>query len=60
VGYTLAKVHTFSLTGGIARSNDVNITDNESMYNVTEINVGLTYNYTFSLLELKRKANKKQ
>lgn len=58
VGYTLAKVHTFSLSGGVARSNDVNITDNESMYNVTEINVGLTYNYTFTLLELKRKAKK--
>ena len=59
VGYTLAKVHTFSLSGGIARSNDVNISDNESMYNITEVNVGLTYNYTFSLFELKRKANKK-
>lgn len=56
VGWTLNKVHTFSLSGGIARSNDVNISDNESMYNVTELNVGVNYTYTFSLLELKRKA----
>ena len=58
VGWTLNKVHNFSLSGGIARSNDVNITDNESMYNVTEVNVGLNYTYTFSLFELKRKAKK--
>ena len=58
VGWTLNNVHTFSLSGGIARSNDVNITDNESMYNITEIDVGLSYTYTFSLFELKRKAVK--
>ena len=58
IGWTLNKVHNFSLSGGIARSNDVNITDNESMYNVTEVNVGLNYTYTFSLFELKRKAKK--
>lgn len=56
VGWTLNKVHTFSLSGGIARSNDVNITDNEGMYNITEVNVGFNYTYTFSLFELKRKA----
>ena len=58
VGWTLNKVHTFSLNGGIARSNDVNITDNESMYNITEVNVGFNYTYTFSLYELKRKAKR--
>ena len=56
IGWTLNKVHNFSLSGGIARSNDVNITDNESMYNITEVNVGFNYTYTFSLYELKRKA----
>ena len=60
VGWTLNKVHTFSLSGGIARSNDVNITDNESMYNITEINVGLNYTYTFSIFEMKRKAAKEE
>lgn len=60
MGYTLAKYHTFSLTGGIARSNDVNITDNESLYNTTEVNIGLSYTYTFSLFQIKRKTNKNE
>ncbi len=58
VGYSLKKKHTFGLSASVSRSNDVNITSNEDMYNVTEVNVGLNYAYTFSLFEIKRKANK--
>lgn len=58
VNYSLKKVHNFGLTASVARSNDVNITSNEDMYNVTEINVGVSYTYTFTLLEIKRKTEK--
>lgn len=58
--YSLKKVHNFSLTAGISRSNDVNISSNEDMYNVTEFNVGMSYTYTFTLLEIKRSAEKKE
>lgn len=58
VGYTLKNVHTFALNGGIARSNDVNIIEGQDLYNVTELNVGLSYTYTFSLFEIKRKSAK--
>ena len=56
VGYTLKNVHTFALSGGIARSNDVNIIEGQDLYNVTELNVGLSYTYTFSLFEIKRQS----
>ncbi len=58
VGYTLKNVHTFALNGGIARSKDVNIIEGQDLYNVTELNVGLSYTYTFSLFEIKRKSAK--
>lgn len=60
VSYILKKVHNFGFNAGIARSNDVNITANEDMYNVTEINVGLNYTYTFSLLHIKSKAERQR
>lgn len=53
--YTLKKYHTFSLSANVARSNDVNFTGNDDMYNVTETQIGLSYTYTFSLFEIKRK-----
>ena len=55
LAYTLKQVHAFSLTGSVARSNDVNISTNADMYNVTETSIGLSYTYTFSLFEIKRK-----
>lgn len=53
--YSLKKVHNFGVNASIGRSNDVNITSNERMYNVTEVSVGVNYTYTFSLLHIKRK-----
>ena len=58
VNYSLKKKHTFGLSASVSRSNDVNITSNEDMYNVTEVNVGFNYAYTFSLFEIKSKASK--
>ncbi len=58
--WTLKQKHSFSLSAGIARSNDTNITSNEDMYNVTETNVGFSYTYTFTLFQIKRKAEKEK
>ena len=55
-GYTLAKVHQFSLTAGFNKYSDTNLSDDLRSMGTTEINVSLGYNYTFSLLQLKRKA----
>lgn len=60
VGYTLKQVHAFSFTAGMNKYNDVNISDDESSYNTTEINMSLNYTYTFTLLEMKRKGEKKE
>lgn len=59
VGYTLNKVHVFSLTAGLCKYGDVNITQRRSGLDDTEFNVGLNYTYTFSLLEIKRRSEKK-
>ncbi len=56
--YSFKKVHNFGLSASIHRSNDVNITSNQDMYNVTETQVGFNYTYTFSLLHIKRNAEK--
>ena len=58
-GYTLKKVHSFSLSAGYSRYNDMNIVD-VMKYSSYDLNCSLNYNYTFTLLELKRKASKKQ
>lgn len=58
-GYTLKKVHSFSLSAGYSRYNDVNIVD-VMKYSSYDLTCNLSYNYTFTLLELKRKASKKQ
>ena len=55
-GYTLAKVHLFSLTAGFNKYSDTNLSADLRSMGTTEINVSLGYNYTFSLLQLKRKA----
>jgi hypothetical protein len=59
-GYTLAQVHHFTLSAGFNKYSDTNISTDHSSMGTTEINISLGYNYTFSLLELKRKAEKKQ
>lgn len=58
-GYTLKKVHSFSLSAGYSRYNDVNIVD-VMKYSSYDLTCNLSYNYTFTLLELKRKASKNQ
>ena len=59
-GYTLAKVHQFSLTAGFNKYSDTNLSADLSSMGTTEINISLGYNYTFSLLELKRKGRQEQ
>ena len=56
VGYTLNKVHVFSLTAGVNKYGDVNVVKRRSSLDQTDVNVSLNYTYTFSLFELKRKA----
>jgi hypothetical protein len=60
VGYTLKKVHAFSFAAGMNKYSDVNISEDESSYNTTEINMSLNYTYTFTLLEMKKKGEKKE
>ncbi len=56
-GYTLAKVHQFSFSAGFNKYNDINISTDRTSMGTTEISLSLNYNYTFSLLQLKRKAD---
>ena len=58
-GYTLAKVHQFSFSAGFNKYSDTNISADRTSMGTTEINLSLGYNYTFSLLHLKRHAEKK-
>lgn len=58
MSYTLNKVHLFSLTAGLYKYGDVNQTKRRSSLDATDISASLNYTYTFSLLELKRKAGK--
>ena len=60
VSYSLKKVHNFGLSASIARSNDVNVTVGEDLSNITELSVGVNYTYTFSLVEIKRKAEREK
>lgn len=59
LGYTLNKVHVFSLMAGVNKYGDVNVVKRRSSLDQTDVNVSFNYTYTFSLLELKRKAEKK-
>lgn len=54
VGYTLNKVHVFSLSGSVYKYGDVNVTKRRSGLDETDLTVSLNYTYTFSLLEVKR------
>jgi hypothetical protein len=55
VGYTLKKAHTFSASASFNKYGDVNISKTRSNLNCTDITCSLNYDYTFSLLEIKRK-----
>ena len=56
MGYTLKKVHNFSLAASFNKYGDVNISQTRSKLDCTDISCSLNYAYTFSLLEIKRKA----
>jgi len=60
VGYTLNKAHVFSLQAGMNKYGDVNVTRRRSSLDATDITASLSYAYTFSLLEVKRKGEKKE
>lgn len=59
-GYTLKKAHAFSLSASFSKYGDVNITKTRSTLDGTDIRLSLNYVYTFTLLEIKRKAEKKK
>ena len=58
--YTLNKVHVFSCNASFNKYSDSNISDDRSSRGTTEVSVSLNYNYTFSLLHLKRKVKKQE
>jgi hypothetical protein len=58
-GYTVAKVHFFNFSAGFNKYSDTNISNDYSNMGTTEFTATLGYNYTFPLLEIKRKAEKK-
>ncbi len=60
VGYTLKQVHSFALNASFSKYGDVNQVQRVSGLDATDITASLNYTYTFSLLEIKRKADKKQ
>ena len=53
--YTHHKVHVFSLNASANKYSDTNITSEDESRGTTEFTVSFNYNYTFSLLHLKRK-----
>ncbi len=57
--YTLKKVHSFSASASFSKYGDVNITKTTSSLDGTDIRLSLNYLYTFTLLEIKKKADKK-
>ncbi|MBP5277222.1 MAG: hypothetical protein J6Z18_01840, partial [Prevotella sp.] len=59
IGYVVAKVHNFSLSAGLNKYYDVNISEEGEYFNASDVNVSLNYTYTFSLAELQKKMSKK-
>ncbi|WP_276894633.1 hypothetical protein [Hallella bergensis] len=55
LSYTLNKVHVFSLSGGLNKYGDVNISHTRSNLDDTDVSATFTYAYTFSIFEIKRK-----
>lgn len=58
--YSLNQKHLFSMTAGMNKYGDVNISKTQSKLDATDINLSFNYTYTFTLLEIKRKAEKEQ
>ncbi|MBR6121680.1 MAG: hypothetical protein IKQ05_04740 [Prevotella sp.] len=58
-GYTLLKDHVFSFSANFNKYSDTNLSADMSSYGASEITLSLGYTYTFSLMEIKRKADKK-
>ena len=58
--YTLAKVHNFTLGCGFNKYSDTNISADRSSMGTSEFTASLGYTYTFTLLEIKRKAEKEK
>ncbi len=57
-GYTLKKVHTFSLSGSFSKYGDVNVTKTRSSLDGTDVRLSFNYLYTFTLLQIKKKSKK--
>ena len=58
--YTLAKVHNFNFAVGFNKYSDTNPSADMTSIGTTEFTASLGYTYTFTLLEIKRKAEKRQ
>lgn len=58
--YTLGKAHNFVLSVGFNKYSDTNLSSDMASLGTSEFTASLGYTYTFSLLELKRKVEKKQ
>ena len=60
LGYTLKEVHVFGFNAGMNKYGDVNVTRRTSGLDDTELSIGLNYTYTFSLLAIRRLAEKEK
>ncbi|MGM9800665.1 MAG: hypothetical protein ACI30M_08280 [Muribaculaceae bacterium] len=58
--YTLKKAHSFSFSASFSKYGDVNVSKTRSSLDGTDIRLSLNYVYTFTLLEIKRKAKEKK
>ena len=58
LGYVLKQCHAFSFSAGLNTYGDVNQSKRRSHIDSRDFTCSLNYNYTFSLVEIKRKAEK--
>lgn len=62
VGYTLKEAHVFSFSAGYNKYNNINFTDTDLesgdpfAYRGYDLTMSLNYSYTFTLLQIKRRA----
>lgn len=59
LGYVIDEVHNFTLTAGLNKYYDVNITEEGEYFNASDVNISLNYTYTFSLADLQNKLSRK-
>lgn len=57
--YSLKKVHMFTLSAGFNKYSDTNLSTDLASLGTSEFTMSFGYNYTFSLLEIKKKGEKK-